>query len=641
MLSAVPFFREKWRLSPFLVCCPRARPNEIQGCVVQNSAMPRLSFAALCALAIAGFAAPAGAQVSQQIVVTGAPDGPMQIARPGEANKTGSAVVRGRVVAMDTGQPIRRAQLRLVGSETGMKSALTDASGRYEFKELPAGRVTLTVSKGGFVQMQYGQTRPFEPGRPIELSDGQVLDKVDVALPRGSVITGRVVDEFGEPVTDVMVSAMRMSFANGRRRLVPAGRSGQTNDIGQFRIYGLAPGDYYVSATYRDLGVIALDFMTSGSSSGSGSQPTSGYAPTYFPGTPSPGEAQRVSVAVGQEMTGIDISLLPVKLARVTGQAVSSDGRPLSGATIMLMPDSRDNGILMPGGTTRTNGSGQFTLNGVAPGDYSLQVRSTGPMMIDAAGGAMMFSISGPDSTSARPRQEPEFASVPVSVNGENISGLVVVTTHGATATGRVVFEGGAPPEGSPRVRISAPSADPDGGPTVGAGSAVAKEDGTFELTGLAGARMIRPGALPKGWVLDSVRLNGADITDTGHDFKPGEQVGGLEIVLTQQATDVTGAVTDTLGQPLKEYTVVLFSTDQSKWTLPMTRWRQSARPDQDGRFEIRNLPAGTYYAIAVTYVAQDQWADPDWLTRAATKATTVTVNAGTGTNVSLKLVNW
>ena len=130
---------------------------------------------------------------------------------------------------------------------------------------------------------------------------------------------------------------------------MPAGRIGQTNDLGQFRIYGLPPGDYYVTATYRDLGSFAMDFgMGAPNGSGSGSMPTSGYAPTYYPGTPSPTDAQRVSVSVGQEMTGVDISLLPVKLARVTGQATSSDGRPLSGAMIMLMPASRDGGAMRP-----------------------------------------------------------------------------------------------------------------------------------------------------------------------------------------------------------------------------------------------------------------------------------------------------
>jgi len=385
-----------------------------------------------------------------------------------------------------------------------------------------------------------------------------------------------------------------------------------------------------------DIGIAAA-----GSASGSGSAPSSGYAPTYFPGTSSPAEAQRVSVAVGQEMTGIDISLQPVKLARITGQAVASDGRPLASAMVMLMPASRDGGFFMPGGTTRTNASGQFTLNSVAPGEYSLQVRSTGPMMFDSGGGAMVFSMSTTDAGGAPSRQEPEFANLPVSVSGEDVSGLVVMTTHGAHAAGRVVFDNGERPDGTSQIRISAPSADPEGGPTVGAGVGQVHDDGHFDLTGLAGARMIRAGGLPKGWVLKSVQLNGLDITDTGYDFKPGEDVTGLDVVLTEQTTEVDGSVTDSQGQTIKDYTVVVFSTDEGKWTLPMTRWTQSARPDQEGRFRIQNLPPGSYYAVAVEYVAQGEWSDPEWLARAREKATTLTVTEGAGRTVALKLVSW
>ena len=97
-------------------------------------------------------------------------------------------------------------------ADIGTKTALTDAQGRYEFQDLPAGRFNVSVSKSGFVAVQYGQNRPFEPGRPIELADAQVMDKADVALPRGSVVSGRILDEFGEPVADAEVSAMRMQY---------------------------------------------------------------------------------------------------------------------------------------------------------------------------------------------------------------------------------------------------------------------------------------------------------------------------------------------------------------------------------------------------------------------------------------------
>ena len=166
---------------------------------------------------------------------------------PRQQLKTGTGRITGRVLSTDTGAPLRRAQVRLSAPEIGVKMALTDAEGRFEFKELPAGRFTLNASKSGYVNVQYGQTRPFESGRPIELADKQVLGKADIGMPRGGVISGRIVDEFGEPLPDAVVSAMRQSWSNGRRRLLPTGRTAQTNDLGQFRMYGLPPGEYYVS----------------------------------------------------------------------------------------------------------------------------------------------------------------------------------------------------------------------------------------------------------------------------------------------------------------------------------------------------------------------------------------------------------
>ena len=100
--------------------------------------------------------------------------------------------------------------------------ATTDQQGRFEIKELPAGRYTMTASKGGFVSLQYGQRRPSESGTPIELGDGQTMEKIAIALPRGSVLGGRITDEFGEPVANASVSAWRYAL-RGRRAAHDAG----------------------------------------------------------------------------------------------------------------------------------------------------------------------------------------------------------------------------------------------------------------------------------------------------------------------------------------------------------------------------------------------------------------------------------
>ena len=144
----------------------------------------------------------------------------------GQPKKAGTAILSGRVIAIDTAKPLRRAQVRAAGSDPrDAHSVSTDADGRWQIKELPAGRYTLTASKGGYVALSYGQKRPFEQGKPVELAEGQALDKLDFSLPKGSVISGRIVDEFGEPLAGMRVAAMRYRYQAGQRRLIPVYRA--------------------------------------------------------------------------------------------------------------------------------------------------------------------------------------------------------------------------------------------------------------------------------------------------------------------------------------------------------------------------------------------------------------------------------
>src|SRR5262249_18701289 len=157
-----------------------------------------------------------------------------QPARDVQSPKGATAVVRGRVLAADTGQPLRKAQVRLISTVPGPgqfpRLTTTDTDGRYEFTEVSGGRYTLTAQKGSYVSLQYGQQRAFEPGKPLEILDGQTIEKVDFVLPRGGVVTGRVLDEYGDPASDVMVAALRYQFVpnGGGRRLMPAGRFSTT-----------------------------------------------------------------------------------------------------------------------------------------------------------------------------------------------------------------------------------------------------------------------------------------------------------------------------------------------------------------------------------------------------------------------------
>lgn len=560
------------------------------------------------------------------------------------AARTGTGRLRGRITAADTGAIVRRAQVRISGPDIESRTAFTDAQGRYEFRELPAGRLSLSVSKSGFVTMQYGQSRPFQAGTPIDLKDGELMDKADIALPRGSAVSGRILDEFGEPVSDATVSALRLQYAGGKRRLVSSGRPSTTNDHGYFRVFGLPPGEYFLSASVDSSDAMFMEFA--GSMTGSiaaGSNRTVGYAATYYPGTQNPAEAQRLSFDVGQEMQ-IDLQLQPVRLARITGRATTSDGKPMSAAMVMLMPASTAaHGAhgLTAGSPSQTDKDGNFTLTGVPPGEYTVQVQSLTAFMSAAT---QMISMMGGESKEAPPPAKPierEFAIANVTVAGDDIAGLVITGARGAKAAGRLVFEGGEKLETLGALHLMAVPTDPDdmAGAFSPFGMAAVKENGAFEIDGLAGTRLFQFMDLPEGWSIKRVIYDGEDITDKGREFKPGEQVEGIEITLTRRTQRLTGAVTSDTGDRVKEYTVIAFAEDQDKWSLPSTRWVASARPNQDGRFELTTLPAGKYLAVAVEYLAEGDWNDPEWLARAATRATRFTLGDGATVTLDLKLL--
>src|SRR4029453_7514064 len=133
-------------------------------------------------------------------------------------------------------------------------SVVTTDNGVFAFASLPAGRYTMTASKAGYVNITYGAKRPGRPGTPIQLADGQKLEKATSSLPKGSVVTGVVVDENGEPSPGTQVRVMRYVMRTGEKTLEQSGQD-QTDDRGIYRVYGLQPGDYIVSASPRNMNI--------------------------------------------------------------------------------------------------------------------------------------------------------------------------------------------------------------------------------------------------------------------------------------------------------------------------------------------------------------------------------------------------
>ena len=566
--------------------------------------------------------------IAGAIVIASAAQQPQQPARdtPAQPAATATAAPAGRlsghVFTADTGRPVKRARILITASELGgSRAMLTDDSGAFDFPGLPAGRYTINASKTGFVTLSYGQRRPLQAGTPLQLLDGQQLRGVDFRLPRGGVVSGRVADESGDVMPGVAVSVMLYQYAQGNRQLVPAGNA-QTDDRGVYRVWGLNPGNYYVSATARGDGPGAGRGGPPGGGRGGGGRggfggfgggaATAGddqdqlvYAPTYYPGVGSVAEARAVTVGVSQEAVDIDFTLQLVRTSRVTGYVANPDGSRVGNGTVTLTPETRTGGRGNFGMTFggRIDYDGQFSIANVPPGRYTLRARN----------GDRDSALS---------------ASQPLGVAAD-VDNLAVVLAPGGSLSGTIAFLPGstAAPDMT-QVRIIAPSTEPDdANPTP---NARVNKDGTFTLDGVsAGTHLVRPnGGGVRGWNLQAVTIDGRDVTDTPITVRSGQKIGNVTVTFTDKVNEINGSLTDTQGNPVTEYTVLAFSTNTAVWR-PQSRQIATARPDQTGMFKIRNLPAGEYYLVPVDPSEQGEWFEPAYLDQHRGGASRVTLGEG------------
>ena len=227
---------------------------------------------------------------------------PARPLRPGETPPKGTAVIKGQVRSDGTGAPVRRAQVRAMSME-GRGGGVTNTDGNGQLRDQGSAGGALHRDgdeRCGSRKRSSASAGPATWARQSSLPTGQTAEKVNFVLSRGGVISGTVVDDGGEPMASTQVAAMRFQFMQGSRRLVPAqsdGSTDRTDDKGGFRLYGLPPGDYYISASSR-----SNMFMVAGMTS----TEQDGFAPTYYPGTPNVAEAARVTVKTGQEISGVN-----------------------------------------------------------------------------------------------------------------------------------------------------------------------------------------------------------------------------------------------------------------------------------------------------------------------------------------------
>jgi hypothetical protein len=527
-------------------------------------------------------------------------DGGIQHAqRRPDAGKPVGGGISGRVVDAQTEVPLARAQVRASSADLERSwLTTTDANGRYVLANLPPGTYNVLVSKTGYLLLQFGQRVPHDRPVTVTVAAERVLESIDFRLSRAGVISGQVLDPFGEPQSDVVAIAFEARTVYGRRLMVPAGHSSTTNDLGDFRISGLSPGRYYVAARPR------LDNGPFQSSSAE----RVGLAPTFYPGTTDPQQAQPITIEVGQQVAGTLVSLARSPLVRITGTLRDARGGRLTTASLAVA----NLGAVIPAPETSTQirPDGSFIVSNVVPGEYVITVRVSNP-------------VSG----------EEEFAIVPVTVGDRDLIGVDVMTGKPASLRGKVALDNAVTaPFDATRLYVVATAVPGEVGLGSG-GRGRVQADWSFELNGLIGSRLIGIQGLPSDWAPKGAWL---DVLDRPIEFKPNQRPGRLELLLTNRLTILKGTIAAATNLAA-DCSVVVFPQDRALWSVP-ARYVRFARADERGRFEIRGLPSGRYLGTAVPFIEISDAQDSDVLERLAAAATPFTIGEAESKSIQLTL---
>ena len=546
---------------------------------------------------------------------------PAQV-RDTPARRQGNASIRGVVVDGMTGAPIRRAAVSLVIEEpdregSRVEATTADTNGQFEFAGVPGGRVQVTASRVGY--FDYDNIWNGEPEEPQwqTVAPGQRIQGVRIALYRGGVVAGRVLDEFGEPAVGVEIDVLRREPGNrgGGVRTTSSPITPTTDDTGAFRVWGLPPGEYLVGARpNRFVADTPADEEAR----------RQGYAATYFPGTASLSNARAVRVEPGRETAGVSFGLLMVPLATVRGTVQlppDTSGRAINLGVGLVAPERLD-GYVTRGARPREDGS--FEIPRLAPGTYQITARH--------------FQTGGVEY----------WGTAEIAVNGGDLDGVAIPMRAGAIVRGRVHTENGDP-VGVP-VMVSLRTDDTTRAPQPR--PVRTYSDGSFRLEGAFGAQLVRavearmiPGSEAPGinvralqevtpatrplttWWLKSITLNGRDVTDEPVDFSRGDVM--LDITMTNRMASVRGSVSWNRTASRRRPSVIIFPDDDTRW-MRGSRAIGASEVDEAGRFDVRGMPAGDrYLAVAVDGAARSVLAQPEMLQALRALATPLRIDDG------------
>lgn len=539
--------------------------------------------------------------------------------RDGRAPAPGTASLSGVVVTADaTAAPVRRAIV-----EVGGVAMLTDDEGRYAFNRLPAGTYFVLATKAGFLPASFGSRRPAGPGVGVDVRDGQQMTGVRLKLFRGSVLTGMVVDQFSRPAAGTEVRAFRDGIdpTTGQSLPLPVTIGlGETitDDKGRYRLFGLEPGDYIVSAagaaagdavrTTTDEDVrYALQLLKS--QPGVPADPsvrrpppvssprTGAGAPMYYSSAESAGEAARITLGIAEERQGVDVVRRRVSEGIVKGNVSGSFAAIRDGGKVYIIDVASPFTDSLPWDQRL----GSFVFTGVPPGHYEVVALS--------------------ENGGFRGRSEAFVAG--------SETALSIVLQPGVTVAGRLAFQSTTGQAADPAVvRLS----------LMGTSRAdllyrtsPVKPDGSFVWTGVpAGSYRLAVSTasnIQPGWRAKSAMVGGVDLLDGALDLTGGAP-GDIVINLSDARSAITGTLQALDGAPISDYSVLAFSAENTFWR-PMSRRTQIVRPNSNGVFALRDLPAGDYLIVALSDVEPGQWQSAKFLAELAPFAVKVSLADG------------
>ena len=492
--------------------------------------------------------------------------------------------ISGVVVDASDGEPLGKARIFLRKPDSRSQPQVTKSGpdGKFFLVDIEPGRYRLSVRRNRYARQEYGQRGPNRPGTTLTLQPGQDLGGVAFRLVRAGVIAGRIVDEDNEPIANVQIEAMGYRYFQGKRQLVPVGR-GSTDDLGEYRVFGLAAGRYRLRANYRPgfrrWGVVNIGMTLGG-------QQSQEYIPTYYPGAYESDQAIPIEVTAGSEILGIDIKMRPARTVRVAGTVLNGvTGRPVRQAMVMLMPGGS-------GRSTFSNSKrafmrdveGKFEIHGVTPGEYTLVAR-----FFDQS-----ERLGGRRS---------------VNVGDRDLDDIRLVLRPGITLSGELRVEGG-PEVDFPELQVLL---RPREVTMMGGGLGRVKEEGAFVLENLfQDVYDVSVTGAPEDFYMKAAQLGDEEALEGGLDLTGAETAPGtLKLLLSPNGGRVEGVVLNDEGQPFSGAQVALVPEGQRR---RMKYLFKTATSDQNGAFSLRGIAPGQYKIFAWEEIEQGAWQDDDFL---------------------------